>query len=191
MSIQMLAFWSCGPAIIYEIMTGVTLNPYTVIYQDSLQRYELQQEVLSNDTNTYLYNEIGWSFSEQFSFVKNQIRPSLLAPMASTAYAFQKTQVYHRLQKLVSRKVYTINDYNANFPALSDITAICNTSLGLPFGDISKRIEDADYHFYHFQTDFFILQEAPSSPREVTLRIVYEYENDEIYQTTTSALIMQ
>lgn len=188
-SIQILAFWSCAPSISNEVVTGVTLRPYTVAYQDSLQSYELQDEILPNDTNSYVYKEIGWAFSEQYTIVYTPTPPSFLAPFASSAYAFQKSHLYNRLQKLVSRKVYTLNDYNTNYPAQSEITSICITGFGLPFGDLSKRIEDSDYPLNHLQKDFFILQEGPSSPREVVLRIVYEFENDEKLHATTSAII--
>jgi len=181
----MTVLLSCKSQEFVEIVTGIDLYPQRIMYIDSMKNTYLQYTYEQLDsTFAYPFDSIGWKYDKKTLLTQVSLEKTNLSPFSSAAYAFQGNEVFVYPNKLVARYIITIDDYNANFPAMSNISAICKVDSNRTFDNITKE-SNAEYFN---EGSYFVLTEPPADTQEVRFRIIYEYENDETYYFTTSPI---
>lgn len=109
---------------------------------------------------------------------------------------------YTPVEKLTDIKVYTVNNYNANYPAGTEITAICrfytlNNDYDNPGGDSSvtwvlEKLNDTftDASFNGSHAIDVSLAEPPSGTREQQFRFEIRTEHKELMRKESEIIVI-
>lgn len=112
--------YSCTQQTRYNIFDSTTIN---IIKQTGLSGDQVTQ-----DNDTCKVGSFYVSFSFNFRSISHQSSNDW--SLFSKANAFQPgPPIMHHLEKLKDLKFYTVNDFNANYPAGSELTDLVTISM--------------------------------------------------------------